>query len=807
MLRNYIKIAWRNLLRNKAFSAINIVGLALGLATCLLISLFVLDELSYDRFNKKADQIVRVVFRGTMNGGQINEASVMPPTAQALKASFPEVLDATRIRWSWAPTFTYREKNFKEQAVAFVDSNFFNVFTLPLLQGDPKTALLRPNTAVITQAIAHKYFGNDNPIGKVLTVKGEPTTFTITGLIDKIPTNSHFHFDFLLSMAGVADSKSTSWMSSGYYTYLLLPENYDYKQLEAKLPQVVLKHMGPQIQQAFGMSMTQFRQKGNDVGFLLQPLTDIHLRSNLTGEIEANGDIQYVYIFGAVAIFMLLIACINFMNLSTAGASKRAKEVGIRKVMGSLKQTLVSQFLIESILLTGLSMVLAFGFIYLALPAFNTLSGKELSFSGSQIPGLILALVAFGVLVGVLAGSYPAFFLSSFKPVTVLKGGMASVRRAGIGLRSGLVVFQFFISILLTIGTTVVYQQLNYIQHKKLGYDRDQVLVVHQAWRLGKHEDVLRNQLVQDSRVVNASISPYLPAGPSDSNNFIVYADNKEEQLTKTLCYNVDYRYLSTMGMQLIAGRNFSPEFGTDSSGVLINETAAKALGWGQNALGHTLTRPNNDGTKSTYRVLGIVKDFHFKSMHERITPLLMTLGNGGGYLIIKTRPQSVAGLIDDLKKQWAPLVPDEPFTYSFLDESFNKTYLAEEKTGQILGLFAGLTIFVACLGLFGLATFMAEQRTKEIGVRKVLGASVPSIVGLLSQDFLKLVVIAILLASPVAWYAMSTWLQAFAYKIDIQWWIFLLAGLLAIGIALLTVSFQSIKAALMNPVRSLRAE
>jgi putative ABC transport system permease protein len=809
MLRNQLLVAWRSLMRNKAFATINVVGLAIGLTVCLLISLFVLDELSYDRFNDKADQIVRVIFRGTIQGGSINEAMVMAPTAQTLKAEFPEVLDATRLSQTGAMLFTYQNKTFKEHAVAFVDANFSDVFSLPFLKGNPKTALLQPNTAVVDQATAHKYFGDADPIGKVLTIKGESTTYTITGLIDAIPTNAHFQASLLLSMASRPDAKSPSWMISGFYTYLVLPQHYDYKRLEAKLPQVVEKYMAPQLKQAFGMSMAQFRQKGNDVGLYLQPLTDIHLHSNLTGELLPNGTIQYVYLFGAIALFMLLIACINFMNLSTAGASKRAKEVGIRKVMGSERQGLVQQFLIESMLLTSLSLVLAIGLLYLSLPFFNELAGKQLTLSFSKTPWLLPALLGVGILVGTLAGSYPAFFLSSFKPITVLKGRTAfnQTNKSGLGLRSGLVVFQFFVSILLTIGTIVVYQQLTYIQQKKLGYSREQVLILPEAWRLGRNVDILKNQMQQDARVLSASVSPFLPAGPSNSNNFIVYADNRDGQLTKTLCYEVDDQYMPTLGMKLLAGRNFSADFGTDSTAIVLNETAAKTFGWGKQAIGHTLTRPQNDGAKVTYRVIGIVEDFHFRSLHERIAPLVMTLGKTGGFLIVKTKSQDVTGLLDVLKRQWTILLPDEPFVYSFLDESFNATYRAEQRTGQIVGIFAGLTIFIACLGLFGLATFTAEQRTKEIGVRKVLGASVFSIVGLLSKDFLKLVLVAIVIASPIAYYAMHRWLQDFAYRVDINWWVFALAGLPAVGIALLTVSFQSVKAALVNPVKSLRSE
>ncbi|UFH54228.1 ABC transporter permease [Spirosoma sp. KNUC1025] len=807
MFTNYIKIAWRNLIRNKAFSTINIVGLALGLATCLLICLYIFNELSYDRYSDKADRMVRVVFRGIMNGGQINEANVMPPVAQTIKAEYPEVEQATRIRTVGSPTLNVGDKTFRDDQLAYADSNFFQVFSLPLLRGDVKTALIQPGTAVITQEMAQKLFGNENPVGKSIAIKSWNALFRVTGIIDKMPVNSHFHFDMFMAMAGEPDAKSPSWMTSGYFTYLVLPNGYDPARLEAKLPQMVNKYMSSQLQQAFGMSYAQFRQKGNDVSFLLQPLTDIHLRSNLTGELEPNADIQYVYIFGAIALFMLVIACINFMNLSTAGASKRAKEVGIRKVMGSVRQSLTSQFLIESLLLTAIALTLAVGLVYLTLPLFNKLAGKALVLNFSASPWLLPGLLLLGVIVGVLAGSYPAFFLSSFKPVQVLKGTKFTGDRKSIGLRSGLVVVQFFISITLMIGTTVVYKQLNYIQTKRLGYEKDQVLVLPETWLLDKKEEVFRSQIMQDPRVVNVSTSGYLPAGPSYNNNYMVYPETNSTQLVKSLRYEIDYNYIPTLGMQMAYGRNFSKAYGTDSSGIIINETAARTFGWNGNALGRTITHTENDGRKGTYRVVGVIKDFHFRSMHEAISPLVMMLGRNSGTVIVKINTKDISGLLASLKKQWEQLTSEAPFTYSFLDERFNNTYLAEQKTGQILGIFAGLTIFVACLGLFGLATFMAEQRTKEIGVRKVLGASVPNIVGLLSKDFLKLVAVAIVLASPVAWYAMNKWLADFAYKIDIEWWMFVVSGVLAVGIALLTVSFQSIRAALMNPVKSLKTE
>ncbi len=806
MFRNYFKIAVRNLWRNKGFSAINIFGLALGIATCLLIMLYVQNELSYDRYNEKADHIVRVVFRGKMQGGEIKESNVMPPVAQALKKDFPEVLEATRIRSNGFHRVSYGDKMFKDDALAFVDSNFFQVFTLPLIRGDAKTVLLQPNTIVISRSVAQKYFGNNNPIGKVLVFKDDKTALTITGEIDEVPVNSHFHFGLFASMASLPEAREESWMSSNFYTYLVLPKGYEYKKLEAKLPQEIDKYIGPQLQKGMGVTLQQFRKAGNNIGLYLQPLTDIHLHSDFTGDMEPYGDIQYVYIFSAVAIFMLLIACINFMNLSTASASKRAREVGIRKVMGSVKMQLVRQFLLESLLLTTVALVLALGIVYWALPVFNMLTGQNISLHFTSSPWVIPALVLFGLFTGILAGSYPAFFLSSFNPIAVLKGRFTGGKKS-IGLRSGLVVFQFFISISLIIGTTVVYKQLSYIQHKKLGYDKNQVVVIEQSGALGRNDEAFKQELLTDPRVINVSESGYLPAGNSFGNNYMAYPDEHSTQLIKALRYDVDYSYIPTLGMQIAKGRNFSKEYGGDSTGVIVNETAAKAFGWGQSAVGHTISHTDNDGTKYNYHVIGIVKDFHFKSLHELITPLVMIMSNDYSTIIAKVKTGDIKGVLASMKNKWAKFTTETPFTYSFLDDRFNATYKAEQNIGRILGIFAGLTIFVACLGLFGLATFTAEQRTKEIGIRKVLGADVTGLVSLLSKDFLKLVLIAFIVASPMAWYVMNKWLQDFAYRINISWVVFAVAGLAVVVITLITVSYQSIKAALKNPVDSLKTE
>jgi len=805
MLKSYLKIAFRNLWRHKAFSAINILGLAIGIATCLVIMLFVGHELSYDRFNEKADRTVRVIFRGSIQGEKMEEAHVMPPVAQTLRADYPEVQEATRLRQYGSPRIVYGSKSFRENAFAFVDSNFFQVFTLPFVQGNPKTALIQPNSIVISEEVARTFFGPANPMGKVLYFKDFNTSLKITGIIKAVPANSHFHFDIFASMSSFPEAKSSSFMTSEFYTYLVLPQSYDYKQLEAKLPQVVEKYMGPQLLQAMGMSLAQFRQNNNDIGLFLQPLTSIHLHSKLKGELGVNSDIQYVYIFGAIAVIILLIAGINFMNLSTAGASKRAKEVGIRKVLGSVKRELIQQFLLESVLLTVIALLLAVLFVYLALPVFNILTDSSLTLNLTANFWLVPGLLLFGLFVGVLAGSYPAFFLSAFRPVAVLKGRITAGKES-LSFRSGLVVFQFFISITLMVCTTVVYRQLRYIQNKELGYNKEQVLLFPE-YALGSKAKVFRQQLQQDPRVVRVSSSGYLPAGPSNNNNYTVYPDENTTQLVKTLRYEIDDQYIPTLSMKVILGRNFSPAFATDSTGIILNETAAKTFGWGQDALGHTLTYANNEGSKTTYRIIGVVQDFHFKSLHEPISPLVMTLGNNAGTLIAKVKTQDMADLLATSKKHWNWLTAEEPFDYAFLDERFNQTYQSEQKIGRILGIFAGLTIFVACLGLFGLATFTAEQRRKEIGIRKVLGASVTNIVSLLSQDFLKLVLLANLLAWPLAGWVMHRWLQDFAYRIDLGWWVFALAGVSALLIALLTVGFQALKAALANPVKSLRSE
>ena len=727
--------------------------------------LYVQDELSYDRFNVNANDIARIEFHANMDGGKIDEAGVMAPVAQAMKKDFPEVEDATRLLPFGSPKVTYKDKSFKDDQFAFVDPNFFTIFSLPLIEGDSKTALLQPHTVVLTKTTAEKYFDKEDAIGKTLAFNNNTDLYKVTGVIKDIPANAHFHFDMFGSMIGWKEAESDSWMYGEFYTYLLLKHGTGYAKLQAKFPAMVEKYMGPQIQSDMGLSLQQFRTKGNELGFVLQPLTSIHLHSHTTTELEPGGNASYVYIFGAIAIFMLIVACINFINLSTAGASKRAKEVGVRKVAGSGKFQLISQFLSESMMITFVALIIALIFVELALPAFNDISGKHLTFNVKPM----LAFIVLGILVGIFAGIYPAFYLSSFKPIAVLKGKLTRNNKS-FGFRSSLVVFQFFISVGLIISTIVVYQQMKYIQNKKLGYDKTQLITIPNSYSLGKNEQVYKQEMLKDPRILNATVSWYKPAGPTNNNNALVYPEGHDNEITKAVGYHIDEQYIPTLGMQMAAGRNFSPAFATDSLGMIINETAAKTFGWNSNtAVGKMIVAVNSDrGRNVPFHVVGVVKDFNFKSLHEPISPLLMTLKPEGG-LIFKIKTADVAGLLSTMKKQWDSYHPDEPFTYAFMDDLFNKTYSAEQKTGTILNIFSVLIIFVACLGLFGLATYTAEQRTKEIGIRKVLGASITQVTQMLSKEFLKLVLIASLIAFPVAWWAMNKWLQSFAYRINIS--------------------------------------
>ncbi|WP_407522395.1 ABC transporter permease [Lacibacter sp. MH-610] len=811
MLKNYFVIAWRNLLKNRTFSIINIAGLAVGLACFILIALYVVDELSYDRYHQKASRIYRINSDIRFGGTDLKLAVSSDPMGATLKKDYPQVEQFVRIYNSAGSKLIKKGNAFiNETRVTHADSTLFEVFTLPVIAGNPQTALNEPNTVVITESAANKYFGTVNVIGQnIETNDNTKTLYKVTAVIKDIPANSHFNFDFFFSM----DNVEYGWgnfLSHNFHTYLLLKEGTDTKAFDRNFTQVVDKYILPQAKQFMQInSMADFEKTGNKLVYSLMPLLDIHLKSDRFPELGVNSSMQYVYIFSAVALFILLIACVNFMNLSTARSANRAKEVGIRKVLGTEKKMLIGQFLTESTLMVFMGLILAIGLVGLSIGYFNSIAGKALNIKELLQPGYLLFLILMPIATGVLAGLYPAFFLSSFRPITVLKGKINSGFSKN-NFRSALVVFQFFTSIVLIIGTIVVYKQLNYIQNTKIGFNKDQLLIINGTSALGSNVDAFRNEVAKISGVKASSFAGYLPVSNSSrsDNSFSTEAVMTEKTGFNMQTWNVDYNYIPVLGMEMVMGRNFSTQYGSDSSAIIINEAAAKIMGV-DNPVGKKLYSSDGNGasTATAYTVIGVVKNFNFESLRQNIGPLSMRLGNNKWAAAFKVAAADVNGLIKTIEQKWKTMAPDMPFSYQFLDESFDNMYRAEQRVGKVALSFSLLAIFIACLGLFGLAAYMAEQRTKEIGVRKVLGASVGSITTLLSRDFIKLVGIASLVAFPVAWWAMYQWLQDFAYRVTISWWVFALAGFVALLIALLTVSSQAVKAALNNPVKSLRTE
>jgi len=702
MLKNYIKTALRNLFKHKGYSLINILGLAIGMASCLLILMFVHNELSYDSYNEKADRIYRVGGSFRYGGRDFDIAVAPAPMANVLLDEYPEIEDAVRFRKRGSYIVRYGDNNFKERRIAFADPSFFSIFTIPLLNGDPKTALAQPNTLVLSQKTAERYFQDENPLGKTLRLDNR-TDFIVTGVFGEIPDNSHFHFDILLSMPSLPESKNQIWMSQNFQTYILLHKGADPKAVEAKFPDMLMKYMGPQIEAFMGKSMEKLAAEGDLKGeFYLQALRDIHLHSDLLGEMEPTSDVKYVYIFSAIALFILIIACINYMNLSTARSAGRAKEVGIRKVLGSYRYQLIRQFLTESMILSFISLVLALVMVRLALNFFNYLSGKTLSLTdlGSALMLVILVLVT--LTVGFLAGCYPAFFISAFQPSNVLKGQLKSGVKTGL-LRSGLVVFQFAASIILIIGTFVVYNQLHYIQNKKLGFNKDQVLILNNAYLLGNQVEAFKNEMLPYPQVLNATVSNYLPV-PSSRNNTAVLPEGERDSKRATSMQNwvVDYDYIKTLKMKIVQGRNFSREYSTDTEATIINQAAARQFGWDQ-PVGRRIGRViNNRGDFSLYEVIGVVEDFHFETLRDTIGPLVMFLGESTGRISFRIQTEDISGTIGLLRKKWREFLPNQPFEFSFLDEKFNDMYMAEQRIGKIFGVFSVLAIFIGCLGLFG---------------------------------------------------------------------------------------------------------
>jgi putative ABC transport system permease protein len=805
MYKSYFRIGWRSMAKNSTFYVVNIFGLAIGLACCLLIGAYIYSELTYDTYPKNAKDIYRVEVHALGNGKWAHYSSVDFGVGPGIASTYSEVVSFTRLDKWFQPYLRYKENVFKEQNIAVVDSNFLQFFSIPLIAGDDRTALVKPNTMVVTKAFAQKYFGNEDPIGKALTIQS-PGELLITGLIDDVPEQSHFHFDAFIS-GSTFKNRRESWSNIGDFTYVQLNKNSNPNELQTKFPDLVMKYVVPEIQQDMGVTLAEAQKSKDTFVFSLQPLSKIHLYSHNVDELGANGDIKYVYIFTALAIFILLLACVNFVNLSTATSAKRAREVGIRKVMGSIKTQLISQFLVESIMVAGSALIFAYGVVMAVLPFFNELTGKSTSFWFFLEPVTLLAIISGVTLVGIIAGIYPSFFLSSFNTISVLKGTVSGSSGNRNVLRSGLVVFQFAVSTSLIVATMVVYQQLNFMQNKELGYNKDQVLVIHETQLLRKSEKTFKEQLLKDSRVISASVSRQVP-GQKDIDGTQAFPKDREKDETSAEIhiniYHVDYDYLTTLGMQVANGRNFSLDFPSDSSGIVINETAAKEFGWTtETSIGKSIVASG----QREFHVVGVVKDFNYASVRQKIAPLVMVLSRHSGLILVKVNASDIKNVITDVKRQWASLNPDAAFSYSFLDEQFSALYFAEERTGKIFITFATIALIIAGLGLFGLSTFSAQQRTKEIGIRKVLGATASEVLYMLSKQFLTLVLVAFIISMPIISWIMNQWLEDFAYRVNITWWIFLMAGVLSFAIAFFSMSFQAIRAALANPVQSLKVE
>jgi putative ABC transport system permease protein len=812
MIRNYLKIALRNLKKYKFISFINLFGLTVGMTCCLLILTYILNELSYDKYNKNADRTYRIT--RTFYDGNGNESlklsSISPPFGYYLPTDFPEIEKMTRLLNAGTIPLRYKDKLLNEQNVYFADENLSGVFTIKVLKGNPRSALKDPFSVMLTEETAKKYFGDEDPINKVLRANNQ-FDLKVTGVYEDFPSNAHLHPNILVSFNTLKDSAiygeqnlRTNWGNNSFFTYIVLPEKYNIKTMEARFPAFLDKHMAAE----YGANRPSKFTKLD-----LQKLTDIHLHSHTDYEAEPNGDIKRVYIFSCIAFFILLIACINYMNLSTARAALRAREIGIRKVVGARKKELIAQFLSESVLLTWAAIIIALVLLYFLLPWLNKLSGQNLSVTILMKWEILLPLFLSPFVVGILAGIYPALFMSSFQPVKTLKG-LFKARGSSISFRKVLVVTQFAISIILIITTMVVFQQLRFIQQTELGYNKEHLVVLPYYTQLDGQYESFRNTLLQNSNIKDAGRSSRIPTGRllDDMGASLPASDSMVPVKSEIRYVAADYDFVPTYGIHIDAGRNFSRDYGTDTSNFIINEAAVKAIGWksAEQAIGKNLKYGNING-----HIIGVTNDFHFESLHQEIKPmiLIMPASQPGqspyNNLTVKISGNNIPTALAAIQNAWQKFLPDLPYQYNFLDERFSQLYEAEQRQGTIFTVFACIAIFIACLGLFGLSAFAISQRIKEIGIRKVLGANVNTIVTLLSKDFLKLVAFSTIIAFPVGWYFMSKWLGSFAYHISLgmHWWIFIIAAILAAFIALFTISFQAIKAAIANPVKSLRSE
>jgi len=824
MITTYFKPAWRNMLHNRTSSLINISGLSIGIACALLIAIFIKNELSYDRFHRDANRIFQVTLNGNMDGQEFWAGNTPPPVGAALTSNMPEVESFTRFYKPNDIVVRYEQNNatekfFTEKNILAVDSNFLQLFDFGVAQGDAATALMKPGSVVITQEMAKKYFGSENPIGKTLVMREDKKPFAVTAVINKVPSQSSIQFDFLVPVADfpVVKRFSWSWVWMQMVCYVKLRKNVptdkaSIHQLETKFPAMV-KVQAANAFKRIGKPFDEFLKNGGKWDLHLMPLTDVHLRSATIGMpwLSHISNIKYIYIFGSIALFIVLLACVNFMNLSTARASKRAKEVGIRKVTGSTRSQLIRQFLLEAFLYSFVSSLIAVALVALLLKGFSMIIDEPISFKTAFSPIIWLSLLVLTIIVGLLAGSYPALYLTSFKPVLILKGkNLFSGSRKDMLIRNGLVVFQFTISTVMIVGTLIVLKQLRFFRNTDMGFNKENVLIITSTNRLGESEESFRDVITQIQGIVSASTTTSIPSGGAFGDSYKAQPDENVADV-KDIGLNsfmVDESFIPTLGIKVVQGRNFSKAF-SDSASIILNQEAVRQIGW-KDPIGKWVEYPGGNNVR--FKVIGVVKNFNIESLQSAIMPFALFNLSSKSYdfghnVIAKVRSQDLPKVINQVESKWKSFASAEPFDYNFLDAAFDSQYRSEQRLGSIFSIFAALSIFIACLGLFGLSAFMAERRTKEIGVRKVLGASVSNVVVLLSKDFLRLTLIAIVIAFPVAWYFMNKWLEDFAYRINITWTIFLIAGFGTLIITLVTISFQAIGAAVANPVKSLRTE
>jgi putative ABC transport system permease protein len=802
MVRNFIKIAFRNIAKQKLFSFINILGLSIGIAASLFVVLYVIDELSYDQFHADIDSMYRIDLEGRISGQEVITSNSCPPLGPTMVNEIPEIQDFLRLQSLNNILVKNETETFIEEKGLFsADSNFFTFFDFVLLEGDKNTVLNEPNTVVLTKKTAIKYFGEQEAIGKQLSFFNQGVTYKVTGIAADPPSNSHFHFTMLLTTVGVERFESTIWLNNGYQTYVKGFQPLVLANVNLKMADLTKKYVGPQIEQFMGRTFDEFIEQGNAYGYFIKPLKDVHLYSIAEDELEPGGDIKYVYLFSAIGLFIILIACINFMNLSTAKSAGRSKEVGLRKTFGSFRSQLINQFLVESLIFSIISGIIAVTLVYLLLPLFNNFAGKGISSATLFSFEMVSLVIGLALLVGMLAGSYPAFYLTSFRPSEVLKGEVKSGAKSG-KLRGILVVAQFSISIVLIVCTIIVFQQLRYTQHINLGFNRENVIIVENTSRLEGNRKVFKDNLMALSSISAASYTNSVIPGV---NNTTVFKTPGSEIDHIMGTYLADYEHLDALGLKLAEGRNFSREFASDSLAILVNEATVKEMEW-ENPIGEKLWFFGDN--EQILTVVGVIEDFNFESLHTNVRPLVLRFLNAANKMVVRFEKGTSANeAVALIKAEWQDISPNEMFQYGFLDEDFDALYRSEQRLGKIFYLFTGIAISIACLGLFGMAAFIAEQRTKEVGIRKALGASELAISALLSREFVKYVGFAMLIAIYPAYYIMSGWLESFAYRIDISPVVFVVSGLVALAIALVTVSYQTIKSARVNPVDSLKYE